>query len=200
MVSDFFNRRAATWDTTDSAGDDGHIEQLVQRFVLAPGLTVLDAGAGTGVIVRHLRKAIGTNGRVIALDAAFEMLLRAGPKLDEMAAVCLCADMSAIPLDGGSVDAVVCYSSFPHFRDKPRALGEMFRVSRRGGRLLIAHSASRMRINRRHRDMTEVRHDMIPDDDEMSAMLTAAGFSDVSIEDQPDSYLARARKPGGEDR
>ncbi len=44
--------------------------------------------------------------------------------------------------------------------------------------------------------MTEVGHDMIPDDDEMLAMLTDAGFVDVFIEDRPDSYLARAQKPG----
>lgn len=199
MSRDFFNRRAATWDASSSTGDDRGIEELVARFGLSPGLTVLDAGAGTGAIVPHLRKTVGAGGRVIALDAAFEMLATAQPKLNEAAAGYLCADMSALPLDDGSVDAVVCYSSFPHFGDKPRALGEMFRVTGHGGRLFIAHSSSRMAINHRHHHMTEVRHDMIPDSERMLEMLTAAGFTDVHIEDGADSYLACARKPTRED-
>ncbi len=200
MARDFFNRRAGTWDATVSMKDGRRLEQLVLRFELAPGSTVLDAGAGTGVIVPHLRRMVGVGGRVISLDAAFEMLVRARRKLNEMAAGYLCADMTAIPLDGGTVDAVVCYSSFRHFRDKPQALGEMFRVTGRGGQLFIAHSSNRMGINRRHRHTAEVRHDMIPDDDEMLAMLTDAGFVDVFIEDRADSYLARAQKPGLENR
>lgn len=200
VVRDFFNRRASTWDTTVSMKDGRRLEQLVPRFELAPGSTVLDAGAGTGVIVPHLRRTVGAGGRVIALDAASEMLVRARRKLNEMAAGYLCADMTAIPLDGGAVDAVVCYSSFPHFRDKPQALGEIFRVTGRGGRLFIAHSSDRMGVNRRHRHTAEVTHDMLPNDDEMLAMLTDAGFIDVHIEDRPDSYLARAQKPGLENR
>jgi len=46
--------------------------------------------------------------------------------------------------------------------------------------------------------MTEVGHDMIPDDDKMPAMLTVAGFSDVSMEDRPDGYLTPAQ-PGWKD-
>ncbi len=41
---------------------------------------------------------------------------------------------------------------------------------------------------------------MVPENDGMLAMLTAAGSTDIAIEDRPDGYLARARTPAGEDR
>lgn len=54
-----------------------------------------------------------------------------------------------------------------------------------------------MGFDNSHQHTAEVGHDMVPEND---GMLTAAGFTDMVIEDRPDSYLVGAQKPGGEDR
>jgi len=106
----------------------------------------------------------------------------------------LCADVTNIPLRNEIFDIVLCYSSFPHFPDKSRALAEMNRVIKRGGRLLICHTSSRARINERHRQISAVENDILPDEGEMQSLLSLTGFVNIKIDDS-ESYLASARKP-----
>jgi SAM-dependent methyltransferase len=91
-------------------------------------------------------------------------------------------------------DSVVCYSSFPHFSDKPKALAEIHRVLREGGRLVICHTSSRAHINEIHSQLPDVKDDLLPGGNEMRAMLEAAGFGEIIIEDGSESYLAGAMK------
>jgi SAM-dependent methyltransferase len=92
---------------------------------LAPGATVLDLCCGRG---RHLRELPGAVG--IDLDLASLRGLRAA-----------CADIRALPLRSGCLDGVVSlFSSFGYLEsdeEDARALGEVARVLRRGGALLV---------------------------------------------------------------
>ena len=103
--------------------------------------------------------------------------------------------MANIPRDDEVFDSIVCYSSFPHFQDKPRALAEMNRVTKSGGKLFICHTSSRAMINQIHRQLPVVQNDIIPDEDEMRILLSMAGFTDIEIDDNSENYLASARKP-----
>jgi len=109
----------------------------------------------------------------------------------------LCADVTNIPLDDEIFDTIVCYSSFPHFQDKPRAFTEMNRVIKTGGRLFICHTSSRARINEIHRNIPAAQNDIIPDESEMQIMMRVAGFTDIRIDNGSNSYLASAMKPTG---
>jgi SAM-dependent methyltransferase len=92
---------------------------------LRPGAAVLDLCCGHG---RHLRQIPGAVG--IDLDLA---------SLGGLPAAC--ADMRALPLRGGCVDAVVSlFSSFGYLEsdeEDARVLREVARVLRRGGTLLL---------------------------------------------------------------
>ena len=46
-------------------------------------------------------------------------------------------DITNTRLSSGIFDSVVCYSSFPHFNDKKRALDEIYRVLKVGCRIFI---------------------------------------------------------------
>ena len=105
-----------------------------------------------------------------------------------------CKDIVSTGFDGETFDAVLCYASFPHFPDKPRALGEINRILRKNGRLFICHSASRERINQIHQGIPVMHRDLIPDEDEMRRMLLLAGFAEIQIFDNLDNYLVRAKK------
>ena len=170
------------------------LERMVERLNIEPGSTVLDVGTGTGVFIAFLLSKIGRNGHIVTLDLAEEMLRKAMAKGFNGNIDYLCADVTDIPLDNEIFDTVVCYSSFPHFQDKPSVLIEISRVMKKGGRLLICHTASRTQINEIHSQIPVVRNDTIPDGDEMQLMLSAAGFAEIKIDDNSDSYLASARK------
>ncbi|HEY32646.1 MAG TPA: methyltransferase domain-containing protein [Dehalococcoidia bacterium] len=195
MLRAFFNGRADIWDETVAEKDVTKLAEMARRLELEPGATLLDVGTGTGVFLPYMLDVIGGDGRVVAVDVADQMLLRAKNKGFKGNISYLYADIMNLPLGGEIFDAVVCYSSFPHFQDKSQALREAYRVVRRSGRLLICHTSSRAHINEIHGQIEIVKHDTIPDTDEMKSMLSAAGFADIVIEDGGDSYLAHARKP-----
>ena len=196
MVRAYFNESAARWDEASSETDGAKLATMASRLAIAPGALVLDVGAGTGRFLPFLLKSVGAGGRVVALDFAEEMLQQARRKDLGGDISYVCADVGSIPLRDGVFDAVVCYSSLPHFPDKPRALAEMGRVLKPGGRLYVCHTSGRESINGIHRRIPAVAGDLLPDECEMRRLLEAAGFVDVTVDDGGESYLASASKPG----
>jgi len=195
MIRTYFNRRAAVWDETVAENDEVKLELMAERLNIRLGSLVLDVGTGTGVFIPFLLSKIGSSGKVVALDIAEEMLRRARAKGFNGVVAYLNADVANMPLPDETFDAIVCYSSFPHFQDKAKALGEIYRVTKSGGNLFICHTSSRDNINEIHNGIPEVENDLIPDAAEMQIMLAKAGFIDIRIEDYRENYLCCARKP-----
>ena len=194
VIRAYFNQKAASWDETTAEKDTAKLDRMAKRLKIKPGSIVLDVGTGTGVFIPFLLRKIGEDGRIIALDIAERMLGRARAKDFNGNIDYLCAGVTNIPLRNEIFDVIVCYSSFPHFQDKSRALTEMSRVIKEGGRLLICHTSSRAKINEIHRQIPAVENDIIPDEGEMQSLLSLTGFVDIKIDDS-ESYLASARKP-----
>jgi MOSC domain-containing protein YiiM/SAM-dependent methyltransferase len=117
----------------------GAVGQIVRWLDLEPGRTVLELGAGTGKLTRML---IPSGAQILALEPVAEMrealiaVTNATPDVD--APVTLVGGTAeAIDLSAGSVDVVVVAQAF-HWFDAIRALSEIHRVLRPGGRLLLA--------------------------------------------------------------
>ena len=195
MSKDFFNARAATWDEKIAEKDTAKLEDLLARIDVSPGDAVLDVGTGTGVFVSYLLRKIGNDGKLTCLDFAGDMLAIARRKDFPGNISYFCADIEDSGLPGESFDAVVCYSVFPHFQDKPRALREIHRVLKPSAGLFIGHTSSRQAINDIHRSLPEVCSHLFPENEEMRRLLAAAGFVGITITDGKDSYFAGARKP-----
>jgi ubiquinone/menaquinone biosynthesis C-methylase UbiE len=196
LSQDFFNSRAATWDEKVAEKDVSRLKAMVARLDIEPGATVLDVGTGTGVFVPYLLKKIGREGNLVCLDFSEKMLSIARGKGFTGNIQYLCADIENNRLPDGSFDAVVCYSVFPHFEDKPKALREIYRLLKKGGRLFICHTSSRQAINDIHRNTPEVCNHIFPENPETRRMLAEAGFEDIVIGDGEENYLASARKQG----
>lgn len=194
MPRSYFNEKASIWDETIAEKDATKLERMAQRLKIKPGSTVLDVGTGTGVFAPFLLRKAGNSGRLLALDVAEEMLKRARAKRFDGNIYFLQASVTNLPLPEEVFDTVVCYSSFPHFRDKPRALTEANRVLKKGGRLFICHTSSRTTINEIHQQIHALTNDTIPDQNEMRTTLSAAGFANIEIFDDRDNYLAAATK------
>ena len=194
MIRAYFNDKAPIWDETVAERDVTKLEYMAARLKIEPGSSVLDVGTGTGVFIPQLLRKMGAQGRLVTLDIAEEMLKVAQAK-GFNGIYYVHADIASIPFGEDIFDVVVCYSTFPHFQNKQRSLSEIYRVLKESGRLFICHTSSRAVINNIHRQLLVVQHDTIPDEVEMEMMLSVAGFTDIDIFDNPDSYLARATKP-----
>ena len=114
---------------------------LVERAVIGAGDRVLDVGTGTGVVAAAAAARVGAGGRVVGVDISGAMLSRAR----QLAAARGLADRvdyrlmdaEALQLEDQSFDAVVSLFALLHVPDPLRALREMRRVLRPGGRLVV---------------------------------------------------------------
>ena len=106
---------------------------------LKPGDKVLDIAGGTGDLARAFAKRVGDTGTVIHTDIN-EAMLRVGRDrlIDEglVLPTALC-DAEALPFATGSLDLVSVAFGLRNMTHKDRALAEMNRVLRPGGRLLV---------------------------------------------------------------
>jgi SAM-dependent methyltransferase len=104
------------------------VKWLWTELGLAPGRTVLDVAAGTGKLTRELVPSGATVVAVEPVPAMRAVLERVAP------GVCVLEGTAeALPLDDGTVDAVVVAQAF-HWFDGPAAVAEFHRVLRTEGR------------------------------------------------------------------
>ena len=114
----------------------------VRHAELARGEVVLDVGCGAGIDTILAARHVGPSGRVIGLDMLDEMCWRAHAAA-HTAGVAGCTEfkrgeMEAIPLRDESVDVVISNGVLNLSPRKTRALAEVHRVLRPGGRLCVA--------------------------------------------------------------
>jgi ubiquinone/menaquinone biosynthesis C-methylase UbiE len=121
-----------------------HGKELLALLHIAPGNSVLDIGAGTGRLAAYVAEIVGEGGRVVAIDPLPLRVDMARAKAARQieALVGRAEDLSAF--GDGSFDVVYLNSVFHWVEDKPRALGEIYRVLRPGGGLgLNCHDPGR---------------------------------------------------------
>jgi ubiquinone/menaquinone biosynthesis C-methylase UbiE len=112
---------------------------LVQRAGLQPGESVLDLACGTGIVARIAAPLVGKSGRVVGLDLRPGMLAaaRSLPAPEGAAIEWVEGDATDPGLPDESFDHVICQCGLMFFPDRPRALREMRRMLKDGGRLAI---------------------------------------------------------------
>jgi demethylmenaquinone methyltransferase/2-methoxy-6-polyprenyl-1,4-benzoquinol methylase len=106
---------------------------------LREGDRVLDIAGGTGDLARAFARKVGSRGTVVLTDINPAMLERGRDRLlDEglVLPIVLC-DGEALPFAAGSFDVVSVAFGLRNMTHKDRALAEMQRVLRPGGRLLV---------------------------------------------------------------
>ena len=130
------------------AATNGRASREVAGLVqLTPGATVLEIGYGPGVLLAALL-ARPERPRLVGVDPSAEMrslAARRAPGADLRL-----GDAAATGLDEGSVDVVVSVNTVAIWPDLDAGLGELCRVLRPGGSLLLAwhSSTARSRISR----------------------------------------------------
>jgi arsenite methyltransferase len=108
---------------------------------IAPGERVLDIGCGTGVVTRDAARRVGANGKVVGVDPSPTMLtvareLAEGDGLHEQIDFRV-GDARTLPVDDAAFDVVLAITALSHTTDAERALPELIRAVRPGGRIGI---------------------------------------------------------------
>lgn len=115
---------------------------------LPRGGTIVDVGAGQGHSLNELAARFDPD-ELVAIDAdprfetRVEKCRAACPKPVRVSR----AQAEALPLPDDSVSLVLCHQTLHHIVDQELALGEMYRVLKPGGALLVAESTRRYIYN-----------------------------------------------------
>ena len=136
--ADFWNRTATVYDQEIDGILASDMRRLfLERLAREQGLgRAVEFGCGTGYYTEVL--AGRSAGGVVATDLSEKMIDRARENLREITGIELrCADCERTPFADASFDTAFFGLSF-HFVDGPRTLGEMRRILRPGGTLILA--------------------------------------------------------------
>lgn len=145
-ASDAWNwaERAAAWrrwHPTLAEWWRGVTDLIVARAEPRPGMRILDLASGTGEPALTIAPFVGPGGVVTATDIIPEMVAIAAENAAAEGIVNLRAeqaDAAALPFPDESFDRVTCRFGVMYFPDVPRALDEVRRVLRPGGRAVFA--------------------------------------------------------------
>jgi ubiquinone/menaquinone biosynthesis C-methylase UbiE len=114
---------------------------LLDRAAFAPGERVLDVACGTGIVTFAAARAVGPRGEVFGVDLSGQMVEACKRRADVRQVFnTRFARMDAEKLDftDGRFDIALCSLGLMYMPDPERALREMRRCLRAGGRLAVA--------------------------------------------------------------
>ena len=146
-VIEFFDRYAPNWDA-DQIPKDKIINRILDNAGVAEGQDILDVACGTGILFPfYLERKVAS---VTGIDISPEMAKLAAEKHKEYECIrVICGDVEETPFDR-QFDSVMVYNAFPHFPEPEQLISTLASLTKEGGRLTIAHGASREQIDNHH--------------------------------------------------
>jgi predicted methyltransferase len=130
---------AARWNTPER-DEWQKPEEVLALAGVKPGATVVDLGAGTGYFLPHLSKAVGAEGKVIALDVEPGMIefLQKRIQTEGFAN----AEARQVPYDDpqlapGSVDVILTTNTWHHIDHRDLYSAKLAAALKPGGRVVV---------------------------------------------------------------
>src|SRR5579859_6144156 len=131
-------------------------QRILSLLHAQSGERILDVGCGGGWLARRMAPVVQPHGQIVAIDrsqAAIDLAIKRSAELLPSTMSFQCANAHALPFVDGEFDAAVCISALAFCEAPERVLGEIRRVLRPGGRLLISSGDEDTRIfNARDRE------------------------------------------------
>src|SRR5881227_655097 len=141
QVEAMFDRIAGLYDRMNTVMTVGLHHQWRRRAAdlaaLGPGNRALDVATGTGDLAIALAERVGDDGEVVAVDFSERMLELARAKANGLPVRFEIANALALPFGDDEFDAATVGFGARNFSDLDRGLGEMVRVVRPGGRVVV---------------------------------------------------------------
>lgn len=142
-VAEVFHSVAAQYDVMNDLMSAG-LHRLWKRFTVAqaglrPGMRVLDVAGGTADLTRLFLNEVGDAGQVVLTDINFSMLAEGRDRMLNLAKIppTVQCDGERLPFPSNYFDCVSVAFGLRNMTHKDRALAEMYRVLKPGGRVLV---------------------------------------------------------------
>lgn len=198
MAPGWERNRQFMWDTTRHVA-----EWLVDNVHPREGDTILDIAGGPGDSGFIAAQRVGASGKVIETDFAPQMVDTARRRADEFSVANLetrVLDAQKMDLDDDSVDGIICRWGFMLMVDPESALGECRRVLKDGRHLAFSVWGAPEKnpwVTVTGMTMVQLGHQpggdpfgrggmfSLSDPERIRSLVSAAGFTDITIEEMP---------------
>ena len=189
QIREFFNSYADGWDEHMEDASD-RINRILDGIEPIEGMSILDVGAGTGVLVPYLidRHA----GHITECDISNEMIAVNRRKYSQRNDVShIVGDASNIEFDH-QYDRIIIYNAFPHFSDRPHLIANLASCLKKDGYFVIAHSRTSAELEEHHQNISTEIYSHLGKAEGIASLLEKE-FKDIFFQDEP-FFMVRGRK------
>ncbi len=176
-VISFFDNCAPRWDEI-SVQNDAVLQQILDYAGVKLDVTLLDVACGTGVLFdKYIERGV-TN--LTAIDISPEMVKKAQEKYKKVNIIC--GDAEEYKFDE-KFDCIIVFNAFPHFVNPQLLFKNLVAHLDNGGRLTIAHGASREEIIKCHSGAADLVSNILPIAEKLADLMKDYLTVDTVISD-----------------
>ncbi len=190
-VKNYFDNAAEGWDESLKTNDEV-IEKILDCAGVKGGMDILDVACGTGVMFDYyLKRGVRSITGVDISDKMIEIARKKFRKHDNITLLAL--DVEDLASNEG-YDVCMIYNAFPHFPDHHSLIKSMHGLTKDGGRLCIAHGASKATIDARHHGSAQHISLGLISAEEMAELFEGYFEVDVMISDDEKYIVSGVKK------
>jgi ubiquinone/menaquinone biosynthesis C-methylase UbiE len=191
MTVQTYDSEAATWLARVYMSPDvvAQRDRTLDILKPQPGERIADIGCGPGYLAQSLADAVGGSGEVHGVDLSADLIAFARAQPDAQRIAYSEGDATDLPLKRDYFDAAVSTQVLEYVADVDKAIAEMFRITKPGGRIVAmatdgdatVYHSSDPDLSRRILKAWQAHcaHPHLPRT--LTARLTAAGFVEIGI-------------------
>lgn len=185
----FFDSIAPKWDSMEHKSTPEKVNGLLDLVGVSGGMSVLDLGTGTGVLVPYLSERTGPEGSVTGVDMSEGMLREARRKYGELENVSFIrCDFETDPIEG-RYDRVMLYCVYPHLHDPIATIRRISEYNLKpGGKIEIGFPSDERFINGIHAEK-KAESSLLPPAGVLVMRFRLSGMRARVLAADPERYL-----------
>jgi ubiquinone/menaquinone biosynthesis C-methylase UbiE len=176
-VRKYFDSIASQWDSLSKEFYTEAVRERIYSMISPePGNMIADLGAGTGFLSEGLKDGPAS---IIAVDKSSEMLKHMKLKFQDARNIDYrVGDATQLPIKNNIIDYALANMYLHHVDDPPKAIREIYRILKSGGRMIIAD------LNSHHFEYFRTAHLdrwLGFEHDDIRSWMESAGFSTIEV-------------------
>jgi Methylase involved in ubiquinone/menaquinone biosynthesis len=188
-VREYFNSVAFEWDDI-SSHDEIKIKKIIEISQVPENSKIVDVGTGTGILINYL--LVTYPAKITAVDISENMISMAKSKYHDGRVEFAAVDIA--DYTGDEYDYAFLYSAYPHFQDRNGLFMHIAKLLKAGGKIVIAHSEGREKINDRHKANENTSNDILPPAVQTAELMSKYFAVEKIIDNDEMYYISGIKK------
>ncbi len=180
-IASFFDFRAEHWDRQLKDYEIPIIRQILRKAGVNPQDIILDVGCGTGILIPFLFECYTESKNITGIDISKKMIEMMNLKFPQIKTYNCDFLTSTFPPE--SFTKVIIFNTFPHFLNPLKVLEISYKILKKSGKIIIAHTMTREKLDHHHKKSSAIvqSHHLISDE-QFQKYFQAIGFKEVALE------------------